>query len=153
MAAYQNGDLRDDGACAVGFSLPPNVSPAIRKFHGNGSKCPYCRPHAQLVYRWCVTDDRQLISENLYTIILDFKGGTYISQVSHLSPIDAVCGWADTVSVEDAIAWRLDRSQLTTMVRRDNPIPITGCTSVWCVSGSIGEDLALINIVETVRRP
>jgi hypothetical protein len=100
-----------------------------------------------------VTDDRQLISENLYTIILDFKGGTYISQVSHLSPIDAVCGWADTVSVEDAIAWRLDRSQLTTMVRRDNPIPITGCTSVWCVSGSIGEDLALINIVETVRRP
>jgi hypothetical protein len=41
MAAYQSGDLRDDGACAVGFSLPPNVSPINRKLSRNACEVSF----------------------------------------------------------------------------------------------------------------
>jgi hypothetical protein len=57
---------------------------------------------------------------------------------------------AESISHQDASNWSLDLVQLATLVREDNPTPISGCRNVWCLSGIVDDHLALINIVQTV---
>jgi hypothetical protein len=88
---------------------------------------------------------------NLYSIILDFRGGTYVAQAIHASPEEAVAAWAAAISDEDALSWNLDKSELLQMVSRDNPVALRGCESVWCLSGNVGGHFALVNVIQTVR--
>jgi hypothetical protein len=88
---------------------------------------------------------------NLYSIILDSRGGTYVAQATQASPEEAVAAWAAAISDEDALSWSLDKSELLQMVRRDSPVALRGCESVWCLSGNVGDHFALVNVIQTVR--
>lgn len=84
----------------------------------------------------------------LYTMILDYKGGTYISQVRGHSPTAALEKWVDRVTDAELITWTLKRSDLEGLCD-ENPVLLDNCISVWCVTRSTRKGLALVNIVAT----
>jgi hypothetical protein len=84
----------------------------------------------------------------LYTMILDYRGGTYVSQVRSNSPITAVKKWAKRVSASDLNIWGLDRSDLGPL-STDDPVPLKNCQNVWCSSASARKKLLLLNIIGT----
>jgi hypothetical protein len=85
----------------------------------------------------------------LYTIILEYRGGTYISQVSADSPSAALLKWPS--ELEDGLLAELGitRNELSNILKSGQAVPINGCVSVWCISGSVKNDLALMNIIAT----
>jgi hypothetical protein len=87
--------------------------------------------------------------ETLFTFVLDYKGGTYISQVSDLSIAGAVEKWAKTRADRDLTTWGLVREDLTKLAETDTPMAIEGCHNVWCLSNSTEEGLVLINVIAT----
>lgn len=89
------------------------------------------------------------MTNSLYTIVLDFRGGTYIGQATKGSAKDAVIAWANSISPEDANVWKLDKEQLQRISRIDEAIAVEGCTGVWCLSGDIDGHMALIHVIQT----
>ena len=89
------------------------------------------------------------MTKSLYTIVLDFRGGTYIGQATQESPKEAVIAWTAGISQEDANEWRLDKEQLQSISRIDEATAVDGCTGVWCLSGTIDGHMALIHVVQT----
>jgi len=86
----------------------------------------------------------------LYTVFLEYRGGTYISQVRGSSPSAGLSEWSDQLSEKDLMEWSLDRGQLARIVAADNLVPLQDRVSVWCLSGVDDHDeQVLINIVAT----
>jgi len=86
----------------------------------------------------------------LYTVFLEYKGGTYISQVRGSSPSAGLSEWSGQLSENDLTEWSLDRSQLARIVAAENLVPLQDRVSVWCLSGVDDHDeQVLINIVAT----
>jgi hypothetical protein len=86
---------------------------------------------------------------NLYTVIFDFRGGTYIAQISQSSPMKAVIEWSKEISAEDAQTWKLDVDELRRLLQEGEPVVLEGLTNAWCTSASIGPHLAVINVIKT----
>ena len=59
---------------------------------------------------------------SLYTIILEYKGGTYISQIQSESPTAAVEKWSTTITEHSLAVCGVDRSDLVSL-SNDNPVP------------------------------
>jgi hypothetical protein len=87
--------------------------------------------------------------EKLYTVVLDYAGGTYIAQVQASSPAAAFPQWVLKIKDEDLAEWGISRKELAEVVRTGEIVPIDGCLNVWCVSGSVRQELALINVIAT----
>jgi len=85
----------------------------------------------------------------VYTVVLEYRGGTYIAQVSGDSPAAVLPDWISLLRDEELAKWRITRRELTTITKSDHPVPIGGCVGVWCISGSTKSGLVLINIVAT----
>jgi hypothetical protein len=87
----------------------------------------------------------------LYTVLLEYKGGTYISQVRAESPLDAITKWSTNLLDEDLNAWDLRRDELLSVIESDSLVSVTDCLNVWCDSGidADGEQI-LLNIVATI---
>jgi hypothetical protein len=86
----------------------------------------------------------------IYTMILDYDGGSYISQTDSASEVVAITDWvkrlrsggiADGVSDDVADAFESAASY--------GPTPVKGLTNVWCEAASVAEKLALVTIVAT----
>jgi len=90
------------------------------------------------------------MSNNLYTIIFDYRGGTYISQVSGDSPGMALAKWESSISEGDLAKWKLARPELARL-SQDSPVPLDRCLNVWSTSSSTKAGLMLVNIVATER--
>jgi len=86
--------------------------------------------------------------ETTYTIVLDYKGGTYISQASGESPEVALTKWANTINEQDLASWGLSRAEIARL-SEDRPIPLENCLNVWSVSDSTKAGLMLVNIIAT----
>lgn len=89
-----------------------------------------------------------MISLSLYTIVLEYKGGTYISQIHSESPTAAVKKWSTIVTERSLAEWGLDRTDLV-LLSADNPIPLENCVNIWCLSGSAKNRLMLLNVIAT----
>jgi hypothetical protein len=87
----------------------------------------------------------------LYTMVFDYRNGTYISQVAAESPEAAIINWATAAKEQDLSTWRITRAELAQLTE-DAPLPIENCLNVWCASGSTAGGLMLLNIVATNRR-
>ena len=86
----------------------------------------------------------------LYTILLDYAGGTYVAQTKAMSEGEALDSWiaklgsggiGEGPSVEVANAFQ--------DLGAGRPRPLEGVTSVWCSSAVGKQGLALVNIVKT----
>jgi hypothetical protein len=89
--------------------------------------------------------------EKLYTMLLEYNGGTYVSQVSGNTVGVAIKKWAKAVTNQDLENWGLTRTEVTGLTN-DNPLPLVGCSNVWCLTDSAKKGLILVNVVATERQ-
>lgn len=87
-----------------------------------------------------------------YTLLLDFQGGTYVSQTEAADEIEAVRLWCGQMAAS-APAGRASAS-LAKALRKglevDPPVALEALTGVWCMTAVHGRSLALLNIVRSV---
>lgn len=91
--------------------------------------------------------------ESMFTFVVDYKGGTYVSQVSARNVCVAITAWtrvanwqAMGIRVSDSFEKRLARE-----LAEETPVPLEGMTNVWCIAPRLGRSMATVNIVATVR--
>ena len=92
----------------------------------------------------------------LYTVILDFRGGTYISQVRASSISTAMLKWADKLkedkehplnsSTRASFARQLDLKPEWNIL-----VPIDGCKHTWCGGCLVGDDYGTFHVVATAE--
>lgn len=75
-----------------------------------------------------------------FTLVLEFRGGTYIRQVRARSPRAAL----KTLSSGSDRGHRVFKALLD-----EKTVAIEGISNVWCSSASFQGRLALVNIVKT----
>ncbi len=88
----------------------------------------------------------------LYTIILDYDGGTYIDQVKSRSLKNVLILWATTLSENEVFGYKLGKqrkAELIEELKDRKPVALNGLQNAWCRSALIQDKLALINIVLT----
>ena len=92
-----------------------------------------------------------LMDLELFTIVCEYNGGTYISQVQAADHEKAILEWAALLrreqpieSVSDQIAGAVDDTPTDT-------VPITGLEGVWCWTGTVAHALALTNIIRSAQ--
>ncbi|MEO6807386.1 MAG: hypothetical protein ABI286_02730 [Edaphobacter sp.] len=87
---------------------------------------------------------------SLFTVILEFGGGTYISQVKAQGPSEALTEWITTQSDADLSSWKLDRTKMAKLFAEESPHLLDGLQNAWCMSASLANGFALANIIKTV---
>jgi hypothetical protein len=85
----------------------------------------------------------------LFTVILEFDGGTYISQFQASSPHDAAVKHAGYLLGLKRMSTPSIRRRLAESLSLERPVAIEGVRKVWCSSASVRGKLALVNIVAT----
>jgi hypothetical protein len=85
----------------------------------------------------------------LFTFVLEFDGGTHISQFRATSFFRAVEEYGARLLRDKAVAKLPVRRRLSEALSAENPVAIKGVRNVWCCSASIGKKLALLNVVAT----
>lgn len=85
-----------------------------------------------------------------FTFVLEYKGGTYISQVSSGSHVTAfVKGAKSLQAVEVKGLGNKGKSSLIEQMKTNQITPITGLTNVWCNTAIISDRLAIVNLIQT----
>ena len=87
-----------------------------------------------------------------YTFIMEYAGGTHISQVSAASPKSACVKWAQGLDVSQVSGLgQKSKESLIREMEADAPLTIDGLSNAWCVTALIRGELALVSIVRTER--
>ena len=90
---------------------------------------------------------------DLYTIFLEFRGGTYIKQVRAKDLNEALDVWAKTIDVSEiAYFGKASQKQLINQMPScsdKEPTLINQCKNVWFTTASLTTGFGLINIVKT----
>ena len=86
----------------------------------------------------------------LFTFIMDFQGGTYISQVNASSPESACVKWAENLETSEIQGLgSKGKNFLIEEMKKEPPVALNGVSNVWCSWASIYGKSALINLVQT----
>jgi hypothetical protein len=87
----------------------------------------------------------------LFTLIILYKGGSYISQVEENDftkvPIKGIENW-DISDIYEEISER-DKKEIVKQLKSELFVPITSTKNVWCGCVEIHQNLMEINIIET----
>ena len=85
-----------------------------------------------------------------YTFILEYKGGTYLSQTLSGSPSTAfVKGAKSLQAVEVKGLRKTGKASLIEQMKTNEISPITGLTNVWCKTALISGRLAMVTVIQT----
>jgi hypothetical protein len=91
----------------------------------------------------------------LYTFIVDYEGGTYISQVTASEPGSAVLVWAENLDIDVIPGLNANVRQDLLQALQQNEedgcayTPLNGLIKAWCASTVIQNVYMSINFVET----
>jgi hypothetical protein len=86
----------------------------------------------------------------LFTVLLEFNGGTYISQVRSASARSAVKKYATQLTKNEAVGAPILRKHLASSISEEVPVVIDGTVNVWCCSAPVDKKgLALLNVIQT----
>ena len=96
-------------------------------------------------------------SPSLFTVVLDYRGGTYISQVEAQDVLGALRTWAQDLDHRPIFQFGLARKQ--DLIRRiaediewgETPVLLDGLSNAWCTSVLFSGGIGQINIVKTAR--
>lgn len=88
-------------------------------------------------------------NNGLYTIFLDFDGGTYVSQVWAFSNREAMSKWFTQVcpKVEDLSVFM--KSFTLSEWEKLEIVPLSGLKNIWCGSLMVKDNLAILHLVAT----
>jgi hypothetical protein len=86
----------------------------------------------------------------LFTFIMDFSGGTYVSQVRSESVKTALSAWAKQLNPKDIYGMGVKMiSLLQKEIDQETPVPLTGLSNAWFASVLIHGRSVFIHIVAT----
>ncbi len=88
----------------------------------------------------------------LYTILLDYKGGTYVSQLQAKDEYQACLKWAQTLNVKEIahIGIKLKEKLVLELCNKDyRPILLKDTINVWFTMALVNGG-AFIHIIKTV---
>ena len=86
---------------------------------------------------------------NLYTVVCEFRGGTYVSQVRATDEVSAVRRWVERIKVEQPIP-RSSTSVAKNVLRELGEFGVTALTGldgVWFFSAQVGRSQLIANVV------
>ncbi len=88
----------------------------------------------------------------LFTVIMGYGGGTYISQVEASSPSKALRIWAR--KLDPRLIYRFGEKSKRDLIadlqeEASQPVPISGCAGVWYAAVLTRGGIAHLNIVAT----
>jgi hypothetical protein len=83
----------------------------------------------------------------LFTIILDYRGGTYIRQARGSSPKKAL---TSSVKSFDVFSPK-GKEQVALAISQEEIVRVDGTSGVWCISALARGELALLHIVATAE--
>ena len=89
---------------------------------------------------------------NTYTLVLDYGGGTYISQVQSNSGHSAFTQWIKKEL--DLNILKVKKTTAEEVLRKvrdmqETPTPIRGLVNVWCAALLLDDKLGIVHIVKT----
>jgi len=97
---------------------------------------------------------KQMPIETLFTFVLDWKGGTYLSQVKAPTLKTAKRKWLTLIPLEifgtHQVLSEL-ATQLATQIDEDEPVLLEGLESVWRTGFMVEEKLALVHVIATCQ--
>jgi hypothetical protein len=83
-----------------------------------------------------------------FTFILEFRGGTYISQVYGNDLDQAKVAWLKDLSISKVkYLGKKSLEELSSIVMDDRFILLRGMDNVWCSSGSLKAGFYLVNVI------
>ena len=85
----------------------------------------------------------------LYTICLDYRGGTYVSQIRGTKSCSVMIEREQQITDATLRLWNMDRTQLVDLAS-DEWIALEGLRNVFCSSAGSLEYFALLTIVVTL---
>lgn len=90
----------------------------------------------------------------LFTFILDYKGGTYLSQVEADDVARARARWLEALDL-DAVAGltRRSRDHVRARFMEETMVPVSGLVGVWCTDAMVRGKLAIVHIVGIAPAP
>lgn len=86
----------------------------------------------------------------LFTFVLDYRGGTYISQIESDSVSLSLRKWLDVVDLDEV--WGLTnrgRSRFREALLSHDLAAVDRVSNVWCASGRVRGALATVHVVQT----
>lgn len=88
----------------------------------------------------------------LFTIILEYRGGTYIAQVTAVNIDRALIEWAGQLrQLEIGNLTERDKRLLIAQLRDDFAEPVDGLVGVFCLTARVKNSLALVHMI--IGRP
>lgn len=87
---------------------------------------------------------------SLFTIVLEWQGGTYLAQVKAPSPSSAIRKWVGGRAIQTVPALGArGRSSVLRDLEPDGPAPVERLSGVWSGCFVTTNALGLINVVKT----
>ena len=88
----------------------------------------------------------------LYTFIMDYRGGTYISQLRAPTPLSALRAWARRL--DESEVWGMGKAGKDKLLEEmlddiNVPVPVSGVKHTWCSSALVRNQHMGINFVQT----
>jgi hypothetical protein len=89
----------------------------------------------------------------LFTFLMEFKGGTYLSQVRAPSPAAALKKWVRGLEVKEIEGMTAAiKRQFVKCLPEESPVAITGLKSTWCSGFISRSSSALVHFFRTTDR-
>jgi hypothetical protein len=91
---------------------------------------------------------------NLYTFIMDYKGGTYISQAEAANEQEAIIRWIEKLDTTQVKGFsKSDKRKIIELGFSDDDraTPITGMQNVWYFNVRTKKGFAGINVIKTIK--
>jgi hypothetical protein len=90
---------------------------------------------------------------NLYTLVLDFHGGTYITQFDADTAQDAVTAWCRELQDEQLLGEVSSDVAEGIMIDAIGNVlvEVDGLHGAWCAATTVNDQLALLNVIITQR--
>lgn len=82
----------------------------------------------------------------LYSLVLDFKDGTYLSQGHGNTPMEGLFRCIYHLNPIEG----LDSDTLIEELENEEAIEIDGLENIWCFAASVGSEFIIIHLVATI---
>ena len=86
-----------------------------------------------------------------FSFVMEFRGGTYISQIYASSHLEAPLKWAHSLEIQDIpFMGPKSHAELIRCLSEQEPTPLAGLRNAWCLHSLVSTGSVLIHYFETV---
>lgn len=89
------------------------------------------------------------MTEQLFTVLCEFRGGTYVAQVRARDEQGAFMAWASVLRRDRPMGDEADQIAAEVIEETEPLNVLTGLSGVWCWTANVEGHLLLTNIVRS----